>query len=112
MTTDPDMLRDLLLARRKELLQRQGGLPGPQRKVDSVAAHPAQLAVAEPCGQRIVESVRRSVASSLAQVEEALERLRHGRYGVCLICAATLSRARLEAQPAAECCADCAATSS
>lgn len=111
MSTDLDTLRDLLLARRNELLQHQGCLPGPRRKLDSVAPHPAQTPLADPRGLRIVGSVRPSVICALTQVEQALERLRHGCYGVCLICAAPLSKARLQAQPAADCCADCAATS-
>jgi DnaK suppressor protein len=43
----------------------------------------------------------------LAEIEEALDRLRHGRYGLCQACEAPIAPERLEARPQARFCIDC-----
>jgi RNA polymerase-binding transcription factor DksA len=40
-------------------------------------------------------------------VDEALERLKKGTYGICLDCGEPIDRARLNALPAAKRCLDC-----
>jgi DnaK suppressor protein len=47
---------------------------------------------------------------SLSEVDEALERHRHGTYGVCGSCGAIIPPERLEALPTAALCVSCAAT--
>lgn len=44
----------------------------------------------------------------LEKVEQALDRLEHGSYGVCLECGSEISSARLKALPYARKCMDCA----
>lgn len=44
----------------------------------------------------------------LAQVNEALQRMEEGRYGVCVECGAEIPEARLEAVPYASLCVQCA----
>lgn len=44
------------------------------------------------------------------RVEAALARVREGRYGICCACGCELSIERLQAEPAAPFCVDCAAT--
>jgi RNA polymerase-binding transcription factor DksA len=45
----------------------------------------------------------------LAELDAAHERLERGIYGICESCWVPISRARLEAEPAARTCVDCAA---
>lgn len=45
----------------------------------------------------------------LAAVEQALERMDTGAYGVCMICGKKIPEARLEARPLAVRCVNCAA---
>lgn len=44
----------------------------------------------------------------LAAVEEALQRMDQGTYGVCAVCGAPIPEARLEARPLSVCCVKCA----
>lgn len=45
----------------------------------------------------------------LKQIEAALERIRTGKYGICLNCGKEIPQARLEALPYAFLCVNCAA---
>jgi DnaK suppressor protein len=45
----------------------------------------------------------------LTELDAARERLERGVYGICEGCGTPISRARLEAEPAARTCVDCAA---
>ncbi|MBO9513612.1 MAG: TraR/DksA family transcriptional regulator [Variovorax sp.] len=46
-------------------------------------------------------------ALELRQIAAAKERMRQGRYGLCIDCGAPIPRARLEVQPASERCVPC-----
>ena len=47
-------------------------------------------------------------ANRLQQINNALDRIKQGRYGFCLECGAEISQPRLEALPYASLCIDCA----
>ena len=50
----------------------------------------------------------RSIASSLAEVDRALQKLEEGSYGTCDGCKQPIPAARLEAMPAKVTCVECA----
>src|SRR5690242_5895611 len=52
-------------------------------------------------------ALRESLRQRLLQVDQALERLRAGTYGLCTQCAAKISRKRLDKEPAATLCLPC-----
>jgi DnaK suppressor protein len=52
-------------------------------------------------------SQNRAHTRELGLIEKALQRIKAGRYGICLICAEAISPRRLEAIPWAECCIEC-----
>jgi RNA polymerase-binding transcription factor DksA len=54
------------------------------------------------------ERLASDLQESLDDVDNALERLAGGTYGVCERCGNTISEARLEAMPTARRCLDCA----
>lgn len=54
-------------------------------------------------------SLARNASDLLAQVEEALERIRRGAYGICEGCGKPIPVARLDALPHTKLCVDCAA---
>lgn len=55
---------------------------------------------------RAIEADRRSV--ELRQIEAALQRMADGRYGYCLTCGENIAPDRLEGDPTAVLCNDCA----
>jgi hypothetical protein len=48
-----------------------------------------------------------STQSELRKVDEALERLRSGKYGECAHCGYAIEPPRLKALPHTDCCAEC-----
>jgi RNA polymerase-binding transcription factor DksA len=55
-----------------------------------------------------VEALATSLQERLAEVREALDKMDAGTYGMCESCGQPIAPARLEAQPAARQCIDCA----
>ena len=49
-----------------------------------------------------------SAGDHLASLDDALDRLREGRYGTCEVCGRPIDPARLAARPAARTCITCA----
>jgi RNA polymerase-binding transcription factor DksA len=56
-----------------------------------------------------LEGVDDILRAEAAQVRAALARIANGTYGTCAICGADIPRERLEAQPIATACINCAA---
>jgi DnaK suppressor protein len=51
-----------------------------------------------------------AIAGRLAAIDEALDRINSGRYGLCDICGSAIPIRRLEALPATAVCRDCMAS--
>lgn len=68
--------------------------------------HPADVA-SDLTAREAVLTIESEFARELAQVEDALARIRYGTYGLCVECGRTIPRDRLAAQPQAARCLDC-----
>jgi DnaK suppressor protein len=103
--------RELLLARRAEIVA----------KVEALGAHdPAEVAnlgfgkrigdaTAYAVGRMTDAYQARTIYATVADIDEALERLDAGTYGRCVICGTALPAERLEAVPWAGLCVPCSA---
>ncbi len=58
----------------------------------------------------LLDSLSAQDANRLKQIDNALERIRNGKYGICLGCGKEIPQARLEAIPYAFMCVNCAST--
>lgn len=56
----------------------------------------------------LLDSLSAQDANRLKQIDNALERIRNGKYGICLGCGKEIPQARLEAIPYAFMCVNCA----
>jgi RNA polymerase-binding protein DksA len=54
------------------------------------------------------EALAASLREALDEVDNALDKLKKGTYGICENCGKPIAPARLEAKPAARLCIDCA----
>lgn len=63
---------------------------------------------AEAVERLATTATARSIASSIADIDRALEKLDDRTYGVCDDCGGPISPARLEALPASSLCVTCA----
>jgi DnaK suppressor protein len=55
-----------------------------------------------------VEALANTLVETLTEIEDALDKMEKGTYGVCEGCGAEIPEARLEAKPAARDCINCA----
>jgi DnaK suppressor protein len=105
---DPAEARRLLTERRAEA---ERSLDQVEESAASVEADPQQFGgtPVDKMQQRAIasEAVRRR-RRELLRIDAALERLESGEFGHCLACGAAIPNARLELDPAAVLCLDCA----
>ena len=111
MPDGPDLItiRDRMTNRRDELRQELERLTRPP-------AEGATVSFGKRVGEGTAEAVERmsstaaarSIASSIKDLDRALEKIEDGSYGVCDVCGRPISPARLEALPAAALCVECA----
>src|SRR5580704_12969314 len=111
---EPDRLanaRDLLVSKRSEIVA----------KVDELGAHdPAEVANLG-FGKRIGDATAyavermtdayqaRTIYTTVSAIDQALERIDSGIYGLCVVCGTSLPGERLEAVPWAALCVPCSA---
>ncbi|HEV7907101.1 MAG TPA: TraR/DksA C4-type zinc finger protein [Pseudonocardiaceae bacterium] len=111
---DREALRDLLARERRSTQDRIASL---SRQVDAIvesSAYTSNDDEHDPEGVTIaferaqMQALLRQARADLEDLDEADERLRAGRYGVCEQCGRPIALARLEALPATRICIDCA----
>jgi RNA polymerase-binding transcription factor DksA len=94
-----------LCQRREQLLTTLRHLDGAQRAVDENTHWLDQAAYENR--RNLLDRLNDWNIEELAEVENALERLRHRTYGKCAACHAVIDAARLEAAPEAAYCGAC-----
>lgn len=70
----------------------------------------AALAAEPPCSPRhenVNQALRMAAGAVVREIDAALERMKHGRYGLCVACTAPLPASRLDALPMAALCMSC-----
>jgi DnaK suppressor protein len=100
----------LLQARRRQLAEELAELTKPPEAGSN-------LSFGKRIGEGTTEAVERisstaaarSIATSLAEVDRALEKVDEGTYGLCDDCGQAISSERLEAMPSATLCVTCSA---
>jgi len=106
--------KELLLAKRSELLRNVGEIEDEALKksrlessgdLSSMPIHMADLG-SDNFEQEFALGLMDSERKLLTEIEEALERIDKGIYGICLGTGKPISKARLEAQPWAKYCVD------
>jgi len=103
---DLDRYKRLLLAKLDELSATRSGAETPVPGADERPGDLVDQANFDAEAELQIR-VHQSDAHLLRAIEEALVRLRQGRFGVCQACKQPISRARLEAVPWTHLCREC-----
>ncbi len=104
---ESDRLRykNLLLAKQRELSTRKG-LRDSMITSDEPRGDPVDMAASE-VGAATQIRLNQTNSKLLGAIDDALTRIRQGRFGTCEACGQPISKARLEAVPWARLCRDC-----
>ena len=103
-----ELLKSMLEERRREI----------QDKLRSLRETlPAELGEVRDAEEQSVDDFVQEVdfalmqmkSETLRKIDEAIQRLEHGSYGICVECGAEIAPARLQAVPFAEACRNCQA---
>jgi DnaK suppressor protein len=104
------MVRILLEARRSQLTQELAELTKPPEPGSTVSfGKRIGDGTAEAVERISSTAAARALASALADVDRALEKLEDGSYGLCDECGQSIGAERLEAMPFATLCVACSA---
>ncbi len=109
MTTDLDTARARLTARRDELNKLSSNSAEDRDAVELDQQSVGRLSRMDAMQRQAMEQAQeRSRVAELARLDQAMRRLEDGEYGWCLTCGAEIAAARLEVDPAAAVCVECA----
>ena len=92
-------VRDRLLRQRKELIVRAGRVEGDLRHSSDPLVADAPDQAAQIQNDDVLRKIDDAAATEIAAIDMALERIKHGRYGVCSVCHAPIDPQRLSAVP-------------
>jgi DnaK suppressor protein len=99
-------LRDLLAAVRGQEMQWMRAMREPSSPEDSTLGDEGDSAASSK-DRELTACLAQLAGSRVAAVEDALERLREGRYGTCEECEEEIPLERLKAMPSTVLCVDC-----
>lgn len=109
MTIDPDTARARLTARRDELNKLSSNSAEDRDAVELDQQSVGRLSRVDAMQrQAMAQAQERSRVAELARLDQAMRRLEDGEYGWCLTCGEEIAAARLEVDPAAAVCVECA----
>lgn len=110
-----DVVRERLLALRRETLTRHGALRADLTGIVEASRDTVADDEHDPDGATIaferaqVDALSRGALARLAEIDAAIARLDAGTYGTCEECGQPIDAARLDARPTASRCVACAA---
>ena len=107
MSVNVASVRSRLEERRHHLMTRRDRIRSDlQRSAGPLSADFAEQAV-EVENDEALTAIERSAQMELGAIDEALERLAQGKYGICKVCGGAIPAPRLLALPQSVRCADC-----
>lgn len=103
--SDSEHYRQVLLAKRRELLDRVTAIAHDSQRP---ASADSQEQAVERENDEVLSALDEEARETLGRINQALQRLERGEYGLCQSCGKPIAPARLEAVPYAVLCIDCA----
>lgn len=102
--------KSILLKRKEELRQNLKDIEEAAKPVqleESIGRLSRMDAIQQ---QQVALNSKKQILNNLEQVEQALNRLEEGEFGICLICEEEIDERRLKAKPEAPFCISCQET--
>lgn len=100
----PDAAREILLARRAELL---GNIARIEDQLDDPVPKDWEDAASERQGDEVLTALGQSDQAEIRRIDAALARIAAGEYGDCVQCGNPIAERRLQLLPDTPFCANC-----
>ena len=100
-------LKDVLIARRDALKKALAGDLSALKELSEQSTGDVVDVALDAAQDEISSQLAEVESRELASIDQALERMREGTYGVCEGCGSSIPLARLQALPYATCCIEC-----
>jgi len=101
--------RELLVARRTELREQSATSAAERSAVELDQQSVGRLSRMDAMQrQAMAQANERARVAELTRIEQALRRIKDGEYGWCMMCGEEIAPKRLEADPSAAMCVNCA----
>jgi DnaK suppressor protein len=102
-----DAIRAELIARRSELLERESRVENDlKRRAEPLVSDFSDQAI-QVQNDEVLEAIGKGAREEITAIDEALQRIKLGLYGICDRCGATISGSRLAVAPSVTHCATC-----
>ncbi len=108
MNPDATMQRKKLEEMRESISRRLVKIDGDIHRRDGALERDSQEQALQLENDETMDALDGVVRRELAQIDQALEDMDNGRYGICRACGQPIAAARLEALPFAVVCIECA----
>ncbi len=105
---DNEAVKQRLLARRDELRSREASANAGLRQQPDLSNGDYADVATQSEQNGLLSALSRTADAELKRIDAALQRLRDGRYGVCMRCGEPIEPERLQAIPDTSRCATCA----
>ncbi len=102
-------IRQQLLAKRQELIQRVADIQKDLRNEDNPVEKDFEEQAVQMENEEVLNALDAEGRTTLLKIDRALQRIEAGNYDICTMCDTTIPIERLRAMPYTELCVDCAA---
>ncbi len=102
-------IRQQLVAKRQELLQRVSDIQKDLRNEDNPIEKDFEEQAVQMENEEVLNALDAEGRATLLKIDHALQRIETGGYAVCAMCDTAIPIERLRAMPYTELCVDCAA---
>ena len=106
--TNETAVKQRLEQRKQELEERIGKISDDVRHANRPVETDSAEAVVDHENDEVIDALGNAAVVELTTVNQALQRLEEGSYGVCDSCGKAISAARMEVLPDAQKCVECA----
>ncbi len=106
---DFDEIRQQLLAKRQELLERVADIQKDLRNENNPLEKDFEEQAVQMENEEVLSALDAEGRATLLKIDHALKRIEAGNYNICAVCDTRIPIARLKVMPYTELCVDCAA---
>lgn len=108
MTLNIEEIEHELIAKREDIIKRMQFLQMDKRRIEEPLTQDFDDQVASVENDQVIDGLDEMTRSQLASINEALDRIHNGQYGICINCGEQISEKRMHALPYVLTCINCA----